>query len=363
LNELAALFKPPTYSDRVKSCLHGILERERGISEKAFAMQDVLIAELNLLWTNPEVGIVVGRFEQGGRPEFCAECLYDKHYGKKLTASTKTFNQIRDAQGPGHTHHLRLHCVVCGTTETCRCSAPKEDFDGICWYCEEKAAGRDPEETFRMDVRALAIAKRICQGTPLPKVAGLLQDLDRKTLRRTLWYENEAGEIWEPNLEGNPFDPPPPEGFFYQHSAFPTMLRHSVLKLTQRSEVDVCPHDPQYVVSTYDWVEPYEGRKCNVCGGTQQRIHDMPWPDEWEANGSRDCFASEQSWSEDLMLGLVQKGFSVREAIMAAATCCERCMNVLAYECGLDWGYALDSDDWVKCNTSCQHCKKLGEEA
>ena len=50
---------------------------------------------------------------------------------------TKTFLQIELGE-PGHTHHWRKHCIKCGTVETCRCSEPKVDVDGICFDCCEK---------------------------------------------------------------------------------------------------------------------------------------------------------------------------------------------------------------------------------
>ena len=46
------------------------------------------------------------------------------------------------------------------------------------------------------------------------------------------------------------------------------------------------------------------------------------------------------SHPEDLVLGLVKKGLTLSESILVSATSCERCMNVLAHECGIEWGYA-----------------------
>jgi hypothetical protein len=48
----------------------------------------------------------------------------------------KTWEQIRNEQDPsGKNHDLRLICVKCGTTETCRCMKPKREFKGICDDC------------------------------------------------------------------------------------------------------------------------------------------------------------------------------------------------------------------------------------
>jgi hypothetical protein len=49
---------------------------------------------------------------------------------------TPTFQEIRDQHDPdGKQHDLRLICVKCGTSETCRCSKPKRKFEGICRNC------------------------------------------------------------------------------------------------------------------------------------------------------------------------------------------------------------------------------------
>jgi len=175
-----------------------------------------------------------------------------------------------------------------------------------------------------------------------------------------LWYENEAGEKWEPDYSKNGFDEPP-EGFKYQISRFPSQLREGMLKIVQADEVAKCDHPDEHVAATGGWVDGVEGRECNACGGTQMRNTGQEWPEKWEAYGSRSLGAMEMGWSEDLALGLVDKGFTLGNAIIVAATSCERCMNTLAYECGLDWGYQEGSEDWEKCGTSCRFCKPNGE--
>ena len=49
--------------------------------------------------------------------------------------------------------------------------------------------------------------------------------------------------------------------------------------------------------------------------------------------------------------------YSLTEAIIIAATSCERCMNVLALKYGLNWGYEEGSEEWEKVGTSCQFCE------
>ena len=47
-----------------------------------------------------------------------------------------TFQTIRDREDPNGMHHdLKLKCVKCGRTQTCRCSKPKRTFEGICDEC------------------------------------------------------------------------------------------------------------------------------------------------------------------------------------------------------------------------------------
>jgi hypothetical protein len=121
-----------------------------------------------------------------------------------------------------------------------------------------------------------------------------------------LWYENEDGEKFIPNYGENFGNPP--LGYFYQHGQFPTILRHSILKI--------------------------------------------------ENGSSHEIMAAEMSWSEDLVLSMANSGkWKLREAILIAANACERCMNSLAHEYGLNWGYAEFSDEWEKCGTTCRFCR------
>lgn len=57
--------------------------------------------------------------------------------------SHKTFRQIKNEQDPDGTQHdLRIECIECGTSDTCRCSKPKRTFSGICPRCESGTPGR-----------------------------------------------------------------------------------------------------------------------------------------------------------------------------------------------------------------------------
>lgn len=47
-----------------------------------------------------------------------------------------TWNEIKNREDPnGKNHDLRLICVKCGNSCTCRCSKPKREFKGICDEC------------------------------------------------------------------------------------------------------------------------------------------------------------------------------------------------------------------------------------
>lgn len=74
----------------------------------------------------------------------------------------------------------------------------------------------------------------------------------------------------------------------------------------------------------------------------------------------RSLGAINMGWQADLALGLCEKGFDLKQGIIIAATSCEACMNVLAHEVGLDWGYAEGSEDHMKCGTSCHYCNGEG---
>ena len=51
-------------------------------------------------------------------------------------SEVKTWAQIRNENDPDGKHHdLRLKCVKCGNTETCKCSKPKREFSGLCNDC------------------------------------------------------------------------------------------------------------------------------------------------------------------------------------------------------------------------------------
>ena len=181
-------------------------------------------------------------------------------------------------------------------------------------------------------------------------------DIRKKDLK-TLWFEDENGYcVGEPDFKS---EPNVPKNATYQVSRFPTELTTTHLKLTKQGEVDNCDHPQKYIEATDGWVEGMYGRKCNKCGGTQVKKEGHHWPEKWDGTGSREVCSGTSSWPEDLALAIANSDdyFSLSEAIIIVGTSCERCMNALAFEYGLDWGYEEGSEEWEKTNTSCQFCE------
>ena len=102
------------------------------------------------------------------------------------------------------------------------------------------------------------------------------------------------------------------EGARYQHSQFPRQLTHRILRLNDDgSSVDVGSFTATYPI--------------------------------------------------DLVIAIYQDGgYTWDQAVILVANSCEKCMNALAYQYGLDWGYPLYSKDWHNCGTSCFHCRNEG---
>lgn len=65
--------------------------------------------------------------------------VQEEQMGKALVQekTARSFEEIRKSyDNDGHRHHLRLVCVKCGASETCRCRAPKTEEKGICYECQ-----------------------------------------------------------------------------------------------------------------------------------------------------------------------------------------------------------------------------------
>jgi hypothetical protein len=186
-----------------------------------------------------------------------------------------------------------------------------------------------------------------------------------------IWYENEDGDVWVPDLNGNEPPPPPPD-FVYQYSRFPRTLTENVLRIITQEDIDTCAHEE--VVIDHGLIEGLEGRICRSCGGSQTKKVGEPWPAVWAGAGSsRNVATMNSGFSEDLVLAMTRptdveiakaagRGHritpvSFERAVILAATSCERCLNVLLYRHGLDDGYEEGSPEWEAANTRCQFCE------
>jgi len=193
----------------------------------------------------------------------------------------------------------------------------------------------------------------------------------------TLWYENDDGVRWIPP-SGYNGDEPPPKGFIYQWSQFPTYLEESCLRLVVKSEVDECDHDPEYIKRTGGWIDGVRGRECRLCNGTQvvndKDRPDGSWPDEWEASGSRSLMTGHSGYTSDVVMAMLRPSWieiarqiyrygvpaipftDFDQAVLYVAKSCERCLNVLCYRHGINDGYPKGSKEWAKAGTSCELC-------
>jgi hypothetical protein len=189
----------------------------------------------------------------------------------------------------------------------------------------------------------------------------------------TLWYENEAGDKWFPNFDGPGYpDEGRPADFKYQHSRFPRTLVHNCLRLISQEDVDACHHKETLI--DHGLIEGLEGRICRSCGGSQTTKVGEPWPAKWHGGGSKEAFRAESTYPVDLVLSMVRptaeegqraraRGFLLPEittferAVLLAATACERCLNVLCWQHGLDDGYEEGSPEWEEANTRCALCE------
>lgn len=136
----------------------------------------------------------------------------------------------------------------------------------------------------------------------------------KKEIPPTLWYENPDGVRYVPTQDDLRNLADPPEGFIYQLSRFPTTLEDTVLRLIREN------------------------------GHIARSEHVM---------------TGHSSWPEDLVLAMANsKMYSLSEAILVVAQSCERCMNAMAHEFELQWGYPANSDEWFNSGTRCMHCEE-----
>lgn len=140
----------------------------------------------------------------------------------------------------------------------------------------------------------------------------------------TLWYENENGERWLLPDTRWCGDPPPPEGFCYQHSRFPNSVRHLVLGVE---------NDKSHMIAAMEstW--------------SAKLVMAMARP------------SLKERAMQFLRYGRFAPKIGLHQAILHASVSCEACGNVLRHRYGIDDGYRKYSEEWVKSNTSCELCR------
>jgi len=217
----------------------------------------------------------------------------------------------------------------------------------------------------------------------------------------SIWYENEAGDRFVPDLTGA-MPPDPPAGYVYQHAQLTGRVDHDVLKIVQRAEVDACPH-PE-VRPDNGLIDGLKGRRCTHCGGYQCVPTDQEWPPIWDASGCISLGSMSSGFSGGLVLAMTRpteaevklalerrtrtvkveglapivtadfvfvagdevticgpepKLYSIYDAMLIAARACEGCMNVLLWRYGCNDGYPEGSDEHKRVGTSCLFCRPV----
>ena len=187
----------------------------------------------------------------------------------------------------------------------------------------------------------------------------------------TLWYENEGGKKFIPDLTLDYPADQIPKGFKYQFSRFPRTLTETMLKLVTEGDVEACAHTD--IRPDRGLIDGLEGHICNLCGGSQTKNIGEPWSDKWTSGGSIHIGDMNTSYPASLVLAMTrptseealkaaERGHYIapvdlERAILCAATACERCLNVLLWRYGCDDGYEEGSPEWIRSNTSCELCK------
>lgn len=124
------------------------------------------------------------------------------------------------------------------------------------------------------------------------------------------------------------------------------------------------------------WYEDENGNDLGNCIGEDGNIVDKPdnarymvsrFPTELKTymyrlnddDTTKQIMESSSSWSDELVTAMVRSGeFTAAEAILLAALACERCMNALAFDQKLSWGYKRYSEEFNNCKTECDQCKQ-----
>ena len=127
---------------------------------------------------------------------------------------------------------------------------------------------------------------------------------------------------------------------------------------------DTCKHPLKFRKRTNGWIKGIKGCVCTACGKTKTGKSHIPFAFmKWDyGSETYDGFATNVhvgKHSQKCIVAMVNSGdYELDEAIVVMATACERCMNVLAYKyLNCEDGYPEYSDEWKRCNTSCEFCE------
>lgn len=135
-----------------------------------------------------------------------------------------------------------------------------------------------------------------------------------------MWWENEDGDTWVPDLTKDAGDFPPPGTYPYAHSCFPLDITHQIYK-----------------------VRPDGGY------GTDDLI------------GTLNSGLSSDSGDLAIVMRQVD-GISLAEALGLVANSCERCHNIMLNHYGFDDGYTKDSPEAQRVGTHCRLCRQVDPE-
>lgn len=177
------------------------------------------------------------------------------------------------------------------------------------------------EDAFRLFHRELRTVNRFVTTAvnDMLTIKPDVQPLGLKPLP-VMWWENEDGDVWEPDLTKDTPDFPPPGTFPYAHSRFPLEVIHNIYKVRD---------DGGY--------------------GTDDKIAGMS--------------TSLPNSAGDLAIAIRHvEGISLGDALGIVATACERCHNILADHYGFDDGYTKDSPEAQRVGTHCKLCRQVDPE-
>jgi len=208
-------------------------------------------------------------------------------------------------------------------------------------------------------------------------------------LLEQIWFEDQEGNRWVPDMEGE-MPPDVPLGFFRMCTQFSNHVTEESRLFVTQGKVDECPHPEERYEKIGVMRDDGVIGICGLCRGRRRTFNngDVKWV-ATSAGGEFET-ASTMSWNPALVLAMVrptveerekqnhrwrpeqpalQVGatvaiypplFEMPEAIIIAAQSCSRCLNVLLYTYGLDDGFAEMSDQWKAHGTECRFCEHLG---